>query len=773
MLFSPNGLQVSCPGAPGIRRHPAALLGSLLALIAAGLAWAGADAARRNDDGFEPNWNPTLAATPARGPIDIDGRLGDPGWAQAARVGNFSEHEPGDQVKPPVDTEAWITYDRDRLYVAFLCHDDPRSIRATRCERDNIWQDDVVVFCLDTYGTGAWAYEIACNPFGVQGDILFTAGHGEDTTYDLVYESAGSITEQGYVVEMAIPFTSLRFPDNPEQTWRMDFWRNHPRAVRGQYSWVAYSRDLPCWACQWGTVTGVTGVRPGQGIELLPAFVSSQTGRRDLSGRFENGDILGEPSLGAKFSPSSSVAAEATVNPDFSQVESDAAQIDVNTTFALSYPEKRPFFLEGSDLFSSYFRVVYTRAINDPLFAAKLVGRPGRTQFGILTARDERTPIIMPFSERSGFVDAGPSVSTLARARRELGTRSHLGVIATDRRYDGGGSGTLAGIDGRVGFAGPYEAFAQALVTRTIEPDDTSLTQRLDGVTFSDGRHTAAFDGESYWGDGLLVGLSRDGRSLDWSLLLVQRSPTYRADCGFQERNDQRYGNLQAGWQFYEPGPFVSLRPMVEAQRMWDYAGTRKDEYMSLNLEGSLPRGQTHFHANYLRSSELFGGKEFRNIWGWHLCGSSVPFSWLEAGGNINYGHRIARGDMAMGRQWSGGVSLDLKPLDRLWLAGSLDWIRSRSLDSGDLLFDGYVARSRVSLQLSHALSTRLVIQYDDFARLWEVDPLVTLRLNPFSIFYAGSTRHYQEVALEEGSPSEWRLADRQYFLKLQYLFQM
>lgn len=762
---------------------PGATLAGPAAAGAATAASAATAAGAADDAGFTPVYLPRMQAARAAGPIAIDGVLGDPGWAGAARADNFAEHQPGDQVKPPVDTEAYLTYDDDHLYVAFVCRDDPREVRATLCERDHVFDDDLVFFCLDPYGTGAWAYEIAANPYGIQGDLLFTAGQGEDSSFDLVYESAGRIDEAGWIVEMAIPFTSLRFPDRPEQTWRVDFWRNYERAVRHQMSWAAYSRDNPCWPCQWGTVSGISGVSPGQGVELLPAFVSQQTGRREDSGRFEDGAVLGEPSLGVKYALSSSITAEAAFNPDFSQVEADAAQIDVNTPYALSYAEKRPFFLEGSDLFNTLFRTVYTRSINDPIFALKVTGRPGRTQLAALVARDEQTPVIIPFAERSTLAEAGRSTSTIVRLRREMGERSHLGVIGTDRRYDGGGGSTLFGLDGRWGFAKQYEIYGQVLGSYTDEPNDTTMTPRVSGLRFERGRHTAAFDGEEFWGHAACFGVDRDGRHFDFDLFSLLRSPTYRADNGFQERNDQRQLQVQVSWAFYERGPFTNIRPSLNAARLWDHTGTRKDEWANADLSGVLHWAQWNWRVNYLRSDEIFHGIRFRDIWAWRYSNQLKPAGWLGFGGDINYGHRIARGPLVMGKQWNGGFYLDLKPRSNVTLESRIDWIRSDALRDGARLFDGYIARSKLAVQFSRALSTRLVVQYDDFDRIWEADPLVTYRLSPFSIFYVGSTRDYAEFA-PDGSPFDeddtlagldpaWRLAQRQYFLKLQYLFQM
>jgi hypothetical protein len=309
---------------------------------------------------FQPNLKPTLTVPEANGQILVDGDLDDPGWRSAAVARNFSENYPGEQTEPPIGIEAWATYDDRHIYFAFLIRDDPAAVRANLSDRDQIWQDDYVGVILDTYADNSWAYFIASNPLGIQGDTRIINNGPEDMTFDIVYWSEGRITDEGYQVEMAVPFRSLRFPDRESQNWNMTFWITHPRQSRAQYTWAGISRDDPCWFCQFGTMDGMSGVSGGGGLELLPAVTGSQAGSLRESGDpslgFDNGRVDAEPSLGVKYSLSSNLTTDLAVNPDFSQIEADAAQVDVNTTFALFFPERRPFFQEGSDLYQTWVR---------------------------------------------------------------------------------------------------------------------------------------------------------------------------------------------------------------------------------------------------------------------------------------------------------------------------------------------------------------------------------------------------------------------------------
>ena len=190
----------------------------------------------------------------------------------------------------------------------------------------------------------------------------------------------------------------------------MDFWRTHPRESYRQYAWCANNLNETCWPCQWGAVDGIKNVYPGKGIELISSAIGNQIGIREFAesgNSFNNGDPDGEMSIGGKYTLGSDITVEAAYNPDYSQIEADARQIDVNSTFALFYPERRPFFQEGGDIFRTLFNSIYSRMINDPEVAVKVTGRPGNFRFGFLSAIDETSYYIMPFDERSAEVKIG------------------------------------------------------------------------------------------------------------------------------------------------------------------------------------------------------------------------------------------------------------------------------------------------------------------------------------------------------------------------------
>lgn len=725
-----------------------------------------------------PVYHPELTISKAPADIQIDGELADPGWVNAAQITRFHEHFPGDQTRPPVETRVLVTYDNDHLYAAFICEDDPSSIRATFGERDVVAPDDNVIIALDTYGDAAWAYEIGANPYGIQYDALWSRNGGEDDSYDLVFKSMGKITDSGYQVEMAIPFSSLRFPAKDIQTWKIDFWRNHPRELRRQSSWAAYDRDESCWPCQWGTITGIQDVESGHGIELLPSIMSYQSGSLQDSDNpnsdFVNKKIDGEASLGAKYSITSGITAEATYNPDFSQIESDATQIDVNSTFALFYPERRPFFQEGSDLFATYFSALYTRSINDPIVAGKLIGRMNSTNLGYLTAYDDHSPIIIPFEESSAFLLGGKSVSNIFRARQTLGNESHIGTIITDRHFNGGGSGSLFSMDGSVKLNQNFGIEFQLLATHTGEPNDTALTSGINDVLFDGGRKTAAFDGESFWGHGIYASFERHARTWWFDLDYVEINPTFRADNGFEVSNNSREAEFTSGLDFNPNSKILaSISPYMTVKRKWNFSKEKKLEWLAVGTELQLP-GQAFVQVQYLRSWENFRNTELSGIRKFYFSISSKFSNMLSGGGSAHVGRMIARNvdpHPVVGNELDLGFWATFKPIDRMTFNLELDHLKSDSVHTGGNIFKGYAARTRADLQATRELSFRIVAQYNDFSKIWEFDPLMTYRLGSFTVFYLGSTHDLQDYEGIDGVGV--RQYQRQFFMKIQYLLQV
>jgi hypothetical protein len=725
---------------------------------------------------FEPVFRPTLEIGKATGAIKIDGSLDDHGWQAAAFVTHFAERSPGDNTEPEVRTKAYITYDDHNLYAAFLCYDDPKTVRATMCQRDQFNGDDNVALLVDTYGDAAWAYEFFVNPYGIQMDCLWSNVADEDEGVDFIWESAAQVTDSGYQVELAVPFASIRFPNQKTQTWKLNFWRNRPRESRNQYSWAAIDRNEQCWPCQWGTVNGIRDVHPGKGIEVLPTVVAYQSGSlNDVDGQgphFRNSDPAGELSLGGKYAIASNVTMEATINPDFSQIEADAAQIDVNSTIALFYPERRPFFQEGRDIFRTLFNSFYTRMINDPQLATKFTGRMGRTSLGFLTAYDENTPYMIPLEERTLIVNSGWSVANVLRGSRAFGDNSMIGFFFSDRRFEGDGSGSIAALDGNIRLSKNYSIDGQFIASHIREPDDTSLTSEIGDIGFDNAKHTVAFDGESYYGSAFITRLIRDARAWNFFVDYNQVSPSYRTEVGFDPAMDYRNLTVWSGYYIYPKSSiFDQIVPQAYVARRWNFDGIRKSEDNGISLDGRIKIAQTYFSLAYFDGYEFWGGVEFDRLWRVDFHAGSRISDQLGYDVNIQRGCGIARYALVKGNETSMSLSLILKPVDRLIIEPDIDYSRSTSVDSGEELFEGYITRTRIQYQANRQLSFRLVLQYNDFDQAWDVDPLLTYRVSSFSVLYLGSTYDYANMVVEPDPQSRWKMTSRQFFVKLQYLF--
>ena len=729
---------------------------------------------QESEDTFRPNTNLEVKIHRMKGKIQIDGRLDEEEWDRAARIGNFSEIEPGDNIKPSVETEVRLTYDEHSLYVAFHCYDDPATIRATLSDRDQSRADDIIFIVLDTFRSFQTAYQLGVNPYGLQVDILRHLDD-QDGTFDIVWHSAGRIVGDGWVAEMAIPFKSLRFPNKEDQEWGFHCIRLRPRESYEELSWVPLDRDDPCFLCQAGVLKGIRGVSAGRNVEILPYGMSYQAGSlsdpEDPESHFREGKVDADAGFNVKYGLTSDLTFDFAYNPDFSQVESDVAQIDINTPFALFYSEKRPFFLEGSDIFNSRIQAVYTRTINDPILTAKLTGRVNRTSIGYILAEDERTPFIVPFREQSEFVSSDEkSVSNILRVKHDLKEDSFVGLLATNREV-AGGYNRLAGVDASIRFLSDYRLSVQALESWTEEPSDTRLYAGEDTLTFDDGQYTAAFDGEHFEGFGLFAGLQRSARHWNFNIFYQDLAPTFRSDNGFVDRNDFRSFFAWSGLLFRPDSRlFDQIYPRVVLNWRYDHGGSFQERWIGPEVE-FLFKTQTSVQLGGL----VVNDEHFRGVWhkgvhrGW--LRASTNFSEFIFGGiDVMVGDFIYRGDstfVGFGHQF--GLSSTVKFSSQFVVETTYEWDRLAEHNGGLEIFDGYILRNRAVYQFTSRLFLRLITQYNSFNNTLEVDPLISYKINPFTVFYVGSAHDITDF----DEPHGWAKTDRQFFVKFQYFVRL
>ena len=485
----------------------------------------------------------------------IDGKLDEEIWQKAVVLKDFYQIQPGDNTPPSKPTEVLLGYDAKFLYIAFKATDEPDKVRATVAKRDNIFQDDYVGFFLDTFNDKRKAFEVFFNPLGIQADGILTEGRGEDFSIDMLMDSKGIVHETGFNVEVAIPFKSLRFEAGKGKLWGAHFFRRIKRFENELDSWMPFSRSVDGNMNQAGHLTGLEGISVERTIELIPSLIVSQHGRFVRSfnplltratdpGRIVNEPVTLDLGLTAKFIPSSAVTVDLAINPDFAQVEADQLVVTANQRFPIFFSEKRPFFLEGIDIFQTPITAVHTRAIVDPDVALKTTGKLGRNTFGLMVAsdngpgnlsaddrgalascRDLRSlkPDHLCNAER--FVDKNAHIGVL-RLKRDIGKENSIGILATSYNFIEKHNQVLA-IDGRF---------------RTNK--QTTASFQLLGTT-SRNFFFDADDGVNRYRTGNGFGYSIDynvsGRNWGWELYGEGFTQDYRTDVGFFRRTNSNF----------------------------------------------------------------------------------------------------------------------------------------------------------------------------------------------------------------------------------------
>ena len=352
----------------------------------------------------------------------VDGKLDDDVWKTAARLDTFSQYQPGDRLAPSKQTEVFIGYDEKFLYLGFHALDEPGKVRATVAQRDGVFGEDNVRVYLDTYDDQRRAYVLGFNPLGIQQDGIFTEGEGEDYNVDILMESKGILTDDGWSVEVKIPFKSLRYVAGKGKFWGIHVFRNIDRFNDELDSWMPINRDVNGLMKQAGKITGLDDIKAERTLEIVPTFTVKQTGRRINPNKFSNPAV--EPDFGftAKYSISSNITLDMAYNPDFADVEADAPVVEANQRFPIFFDERRPFFLEGVEIFKTPILAVNTRQIQNPDIAVKLTGKVGKNSFGVLAAVDD--PISSNPLEKKAYVG-------VLRYRRDFGKDSHFGFLTT------------------------------------------------------------------------------------------------------------------------------------------------------------------------------------------------------------------------------------------------------------------------------------------------------------------------------------------------------
>lgn len=529
-----------------------------------------------------------LGPPPAHPPT-IDGRLDEGEWAGATKLEGLVQVEPGENTPASRRTEIFLAADGRALYVAIHAYDEPGLVRATLAPRDAIDADDHVDLHLDTFGDGRRAYLIAFNPLGIQQDGVFVEGTTDpDLTVDLVVRSRGRVTADGWVVEATIPFSSLRYATHGTRPWGLHI-RRVIRHLNGEIdSWRPLRRGDAGFLSQAGEIRGLTLPPVHLPVEVIPSVTTLRAdarvpGASSGTERFRNGDPESQVGVTATLGLAADASLAGTWNPDFAQVEADAPVVTANQRFPIYYPEKRPFFLEGSELLATPLRIVHTRAIVDPRMAMHLTGRRQGTGFALLVAEDEAPGAIIGGSDRRQIA--------IGRLRRDVGANSNIGVLLTGATFRDDRNLTLS-LD--AALLGAHYGFRGLLTgTRThrpfYDPDrDSSFTRSGDGI--------------AYYAE-----LRRTDRHWNVSFTGSGRSPDFVSEVGFTAQTNINNWTLETRWDSdRHPGVLRRWRGYFTTHASVDWQGRARYGYLWPHATLELPGLTTIDLGPYLDWQRLF-----------------------------------------------------------------------------------------------------------------------------------------------------------------------
>jgi hypothetical protein len=761
---------------------------------------------------------------------------------QMVKVTGFTQRTPHDGEAVTEPTEAYLGYDQKNLYVVFVCFDDPTKVRARMSRREDIYDDDQVEVMLDTFHDRRRAYAFQTTPLGVQWDAIWTeAARDEisgnfDTSFDTVWDSHGKTTSQGFVVLMSIPFKSLRFSAGNMQEWGIILYRGISRKGENSF-WPHISQRIQGRLGQAATLTSLEGISPGRDIELIPygllrGFRALDT-RDPTNPYFQHADVQGQPGMDAKFVIHDHFTVDATVNPDFSQVESEDPQITVNQRYAVYFPEKRPFFLENEDFFRTPMDLFFTRSIGDPSAGIRLTGKDGPYSIGLMSTDDRSPGLAVPdFSPLSGM----RSYFTIARASRDIFKQSSIGALYTDWECPTTGEyNRVGGVDTRLKLSTTWSLDGQAVDTSS----NLNLNCEANLYPFSSGNHG---NGNYYAGPAEKLDLRRDGLHFSYEGLYNDVTPGFVSIPGFINRVDIRETVQDFHYRFRpRKGWILSWGPSVLVRYDFDHTGLRLDTYYQPYFivrgqgqtviilkpyqefrERLRPQDFCFYGFSVYCAPGALGNQDYHE----HESGATFQTGYLKWA-TLNAGYYwgdgtnfVAEPDTPpaaptpynlpfLARQDSATASLTLRPMKPLKIENTYLFDRLRTTNStflfeqgqfpgaGRGIFNDHILRSKWNWQFTPQLSLRLILQYNDLLagtpgvgspytylptqKEFNADFLLTYLVHPGTAIYVGYNSDLQNLNVVPGTPAvpggvtntaKGYLNDsRQFFVKVSYLF--
>jgi hypothetical protein len=724
--------------------------------------------------------------------IKIDGHIDEVVWQNALKINVNNVTWPYENTESPVKTEAYMIENGHVLYVAFKAFDpNPEQIRARLTDRDQNWGDDKVAIKIDTYNDNALAYQFFINPLGTQSDVLENElTKTESSSWDVIWGSAGRITEFGYVVEVAIPLRTLNFNDQLDiQEWGMEFIRFYPRDTQLRISNMQIDHDNSCFICQMPTAKGFKGAKQGKNLSIVPTFVSGSSESRDLDetkdwSHESNTDI----GLDVKWGITPDTTLNATFNPDFSQVEADSGQLDVNNTFGLYTAEKRAFFLANEDAFSTPVNLIYTRNINNPDFGAKLAGKVGQHSFAGFIADDDITTFILPGNLGSGLYELDEETTNTAfRYRYAINNNTSIGAIST-MRSSKSYSNIVTSIDGKYKLTDSDVFHLQVMssttdvdghILNTITAEDYGDEQALRAATSNN-------TDSSYKVDYL-----HDNKNWSFRLSREDIGEDFRADLAFFNKADL-IKNIIGGsynWQ----GTAQDWWTRIEIFGDWDRSTNQADEQIEQEYElyfsvsgpkqsyirpGVVVRENTSGRIDEtslsLKNNTYTFNEKFLNFWGEFQANGDIWLgAYAETGKKIDYANNRLVDSFSIEPNFNWNINTQTK--------SELSYnYRTLSKDGKNILV-AKLTDYRLTYQFSIRSFLRLSVVYADISRNLHLydEPtdydstyksfssqlLYSYKINPKTLFFIG----YSDNGYQDDSLMDITKDTKSVFLKMSY----
>ena len=737
----------------------------------------------------------TLDIPNIAGEIKIDGVLDDIHWQQAKQLELNYVTRPFENTQPPVTTQVKIFENGDTLYVAFIAQDPKvENLSAYYRDRDGIWSDDLVGIKLDTFNDSRLAYQFFVNPLGIQADAIQNEMTGsESDSWDGIWQSAGKIVAAGYQVEMAIPLRILNFKEGSDKkVWGAELLRFYPREDRLRISNTPLDRNNSCNLCQMGSISGFKQAKQGQNLALVPTLVLGKGQSREPEESLEWNDSDNQAiSLDVKWGITPEISLQATLNPDFSQVEADVAQLSINDTFALFFDEKRTFFLENSDYFSSNYNLVYTRNVAAPDYGAKVTGRMDQHTFGFFVANDESTTFLVPGNLGSSVASFEQESLNLAlRYRYDVSEQLSVGWTSTLRDAEGYYNYVNA-IDAKYQLTDNDTFRAQILRSDTQYPLDLYKEFCDDDCEQDDNysetalrlKKTEAFSGRAYR-------ISYDHEERNWNVSIHQNShgSGIRTDLGFGSLADRQKSAVRGGYNWYSENTWWNK---IRLSGDWDISHNdnneliEKEAEVSLSMNGQL---QSFFKINLLKRDKVGLRDDPSKL---SISNNSTLFTEQQSSFYFEmrpsrswyistfarYGDHIDYDNNRLGKQWF------VRPTIHWSIGKSLQFKLRHTYQNLDVdnqqLFTADLTDFRTTYQFNQRQFLRLILVYSNIERnqqnyTFEVDAkskglgtqlLYSYKLNPLTKFFIG----YSDSAYQDDVLTSLTKNERSVFMKFSY----